>query len=464
MSTSVADPTVTLPDGVLRGRRRGDVVEFLGIRYATAARFAPPRAPEPWSGVREAVERGPTAPQLPARVAAVTGPSPDDGTPQDEDCLRVDVRAPAAALADGVPRPVLVWLHGGAYVIGSAATSWYDTARLVSEGDVVTVNVGYRLGVLGWLAAPGVSDGNLGLLDQIAALRWVRDRIAAFGGAADQVTVMGQSAGAHSIACLMTLPEARPLFRRAILQSGQLGLGLSSPQRAARVAGYVTEGLEGADPATAEVGDLLAAQRHAMIRAAGPGGLDSSPAFAPVNGVPPLSAGVTWADAASAGHDVLVGSTADEAETFVRISPALWGLKRLPLLGRLTSAGAALATRRVFGAPAERFADDAARGGARTFSYRFAWRAPASALGACHCIELPFLFGARDAWADAPMLRGADWDADIEPLGAVMRAAWLRFVRTGNPATDALPWPPHAADGGPTVVLDASVARNGHTR
>lgn len=467
MSTSVADPTVTLPDGVLRGRRRGDVVEFLGIRYATAARFAPPQAPEPWTGVREAVERGPTAPQLPARVAAVTGPSPDDGTPQDEDCLRVDVRAPAAALADGVPRPVLVWLHGGAYVIGSAATSWYDTARLVgegSEGGVVTVNVGYRLGVLGWLAAPGVSDGNLGLLDQMAALRWVRDRIAAFGGDADQVTVMGQSAGAHSIACLMTVPEARPLFRRAILQSGQLGLGLSTPQRASRVAGYVTEGLEGADPATAEVGDLLTAQRHAMIRAAGPGGLDSSPAFAPVDGVPPLSAGVTWSDAASAGHDVLVGSTADEAETFVRISPALWGLKRLPVLGRLTSAGAALATRRVFGAPAERFADDAARGGARTFSYRFAWGAPASGLGACHCVELPFLFGARDAWEDAPMLRGADWDTDVEPLGAVMRAAWLRFVRTGNPATDALPWPPHAVGGGPTVALDASVARNGHTR
>ncbi|GAA4765783.1 carboxylesterase/lipase family protein [Actinomycetospora chibensis] len=467
MSTPVADPTVTLPDGVLRGRRRGDVVEFLGIRYATAARFAPPRAPEPWTGVREAVERGPTAPQLPARVAAVTGPSPDDGAPQDEDCLRVDVRAPAAALADGVPRPVLVWLHGGAYVIGSAATSWYDTARLVSEGTdggVVTVNVGYRLGVLGWLAAPGVSDGNLGLLDQLAALRWVRDRIAAFGGDADQVTVMGQSAGAHAIACLMTVPEARPLFRRAILQSGQLGLGLSSPQRAARVAGYVTEGLQGADPATAGVEDVLAAQRHAMIRAAGPGGLDSSPAFAPVDGVPPLSAGVTWADAASAGHDVLVGSTADEAETFVRISPALWGLKRLPVLGRLTSVGAAMATRRVFGAPAERFADDAATAGAHTFSYRFAWRAPASGLGACHCIELPFLFGARDAWVDAPMLRGADWDADVEPLGAVVRAAWLRFVRTGNPATDALPWPSHAAGGGPTVVLDASVAGNGHTR
>ncbi|PVZ07686.1 carboxylesterase/lipase family protein [Actinomycetospora cinnamomea] len=481
-----ADPTVTLGEGTLRGRRRrgsgGEVAEFLGIRYATAARFAAPQPVAPWTGVRDAVERGPVSPQLPARVAPVTGPSPDDrsGTArQDEDCLRVDVRAPAAALTDGVPRPVLVWLHGGAYVIGSATTSWYDTSRLVAEGDVVTVSVGYRLGILGWLAAPGVSDGNLGLLDQLAALRWVHEHGAAFGGDPDQVTLMGHSAGAHSIACLMTVPEARPLFRRVILQSGQLGLGLSSPDRAARVARYVAEGLDGADPRTADVAALLAAQRHAMIRAAGPGGLDSSPAFAPTDGVPPLSPGVSWTDAAAAGHDVLVGSTADEAETFARISPVLWGLRRLPVLGRVTSAGVNVATRRVFGAPAERFADDAARSGARTHSYRFAWRAPASRLGACHCIELPFLFGARDAWEGAPMLGGADWDVDVEPLGAVLRGAWLQFVRTGNPWTDALPWPPHSPGRGPTVVLDreterrgarspdartVSTPRNGHTR
>jgi len=464
MSGPTTDPTVTLARGALRGRRRGEVVEFLGVRYATADRFAPPQPAEPWTGVRDAVARGPMSPQLPARVAAVTGPSPDDDAPQDEDCLFVDVRVPAAALADGVPRPVLVWLHGGAYVIGSATTSWYDTSRLVAEGDVVAISVGYRLGVLGWLAAPGVSDGNLGLLDQLTALRWVRDHVAAFGGDPGQVTVMGQSAGAHSIACLMTVPEARPLFRRVILQSGQLGLGLASPRRAARVAGYVTEGLDGADPRTAGVDALLAAQRHAMIRAAGPGGLDSSPAFAPTDGVAPLSGGVTWTEAASAGHDVLVGATTDEAETFVRISPALWRMRRTPVLGRVTSAGAAVATRRVFAGPAERFADDAARAGARTYSYRFAWRAPASRLGACHCIELPFLFGARTAWEGAPMLAGADWDADVEPLGAAVRAAWLSFARTGNPWTDALPWPPHSPGRAPTIVLDASTARNGHTR
>ncbi|MDD7940199.1 carboxylesterase family protein [Actinomycetospora lutea] len=455
-----AQPTVDLPQGSLRGRRDGDVVAFRGIRYATAARFAPPGAPPSWEGVRDAVAPGPISPQLPARVRVVTGPSSDDDAVQDEDCLRVDVRAPASALTDGVPRPVLIWLHGGAYVIGSASTSWYDTSRLVAEGDVVTVSVGYRLGVLGWLAAPGVSDGNLGLLDVLAALRWVKHHVAAFGGDPAQVTVMGQSAGAHAIACLLTVPEARPLFRRAILQSGQLGLGLSSPQRAARIAGYVTEGLDGADPATAGVDVLLAAQRHAMVRAAGPGGLDSSPAFAPVDGVAPLAPGTTWARAATAGHDLLVGSTADEAETFMAISPALRRLRGLPLLGRVAGVGSAVATRRVFGAPALRLADTAARARTRVFSYRFDWRAPASGLGACHCIELPFVFGARAAWEDAPMLRGADWDADVEPLGAVVRAAWLRFVRAGDPSTDALPWPPHRPGRGPTTVL----AGNGHTR
>lgn len=484
MTGAVPDATVTLSTGTLRGRRRGgvvDIVEFRGIRYAAAPRFAPPEPPAPWSGVRDALDPGPISPQLPARVASVTGPSSDDDAPQDEDCLRLDVRAPAAALTDGVPRPVLVWLHGGAYVIGSASTSWYDTARLVaegSEGGVVTVSVGYRLGVLGWLAAPGVSDGNLGLLDQIAALRWVQEHVAAFGGDPAQVTVAGQSAGAHAIACLMTVPEARPLFRRAILQSGQLGLGLSSPQRAARVAGYVTEGLDGADPRTAGVDALLAAQRHAVVRAAGPGGLDSSPAFAPTAGVAPLAAGMTWSDAASSGHDVLVGATADEIETFLAISPPLRAARRLPLVGRLASAAGGVVTRRVFTGPADRFADDAARsaaelrrrrpdaarGGARTFSYRFAWRAPASRLGACHCIELPFLFGAREAWADAPMLRGADWDADVEPLGAVLRGAWLAFVRHGNPWTDDLPWPPHSPGAGPTVVLGNRSGGNGHTR
>lgn len=446
-------PVVTTSAGAVRGRARADVpvVEFLGIRYATAERFASPQPAAGWTGIRDAVEHGPASPQLPARVAAVTGPSGDDDARQDEDCLRVDVRAPAAALTDGEPRPVLVWVHGGAYVIGSAATRWYDTARLVVEGDVVTVNVGYRLGVLGWLRAPGVSEGNLGLRDVVAALRWVRDEIGAFGGDAGRVTAMGQSAGAHALACLMTVPSAGALFRRAILQSGQLGLGRSSAERADRVGGHVVEALDGADPATADVPTLLRAQRRAMVRAAGPGGLDSSPAFAPVDGVAPLAPGASWGDAARSGHDLIVGSTADEATTFVRVSPALWWMRRVPVLGRLVGLGAASVTRRVFEAPARRLADDAARAGSRVHHYRVDWAAPASALGACHCIELPFLFGTREAWRDAPMLAGADWDTDIAPLDARMRAAWLAFVRDGDPG-----WPRHVAGHGPGARFGSS--------
>ena len=206
----------------------------------------------------------------------------------------------------------------------------------------------------------------------------MRDEIAAFGGDPDRVTAMGQSAGAHAIACLMTVPAARPLFRRAILQSGQLGLGLSSEERAAKVAGYVADALDGADPVTADVGTLLRAQRRAVIRAAGPGGLDASPAFAPVDGVAPLAPGTTWADAARSGHDLIVGTTADEAETFLRISPALDRVRRLPVLGRVAGLGSAVATHRVFGAAARRLADHAARAGSRVHHYLVEWRAPDS--------------------------------------------------------------------------------------
>ena len=451
--------------GPVRGREHDGVVEFLGIPYARAARFAPPSAPEPWSTPRDATRHGPVAPQLRARLTAVVGASPEEGLVQGEDCLRVDVRAPAGPAPGGALRPVLVWVHGGAYVIGSGATAWYDTARLVREGDVVTVNVGYRLGVLGWLRLPGVSPGNLGLLDVLAALRWVRENVRAFGGDPERVTAAGQSAGAHTIASLLTVADARPLIGRAVLQSGQLGLGFCTERRAARVARFVVDGLDGADPTTASLEALLRAQKHAMIEAAGPGGMNSSPAFAPVAGVAPLAPGASWADTAASGRDLIVGSTRDEATTFVAISPGLDRLRRTRVLGRTVDAGARVATRRIFTDPALRLADDAARAGAQVRSYSFDWHAPRSGLGACHCIELPFLFGTKQAWRDAPMLAGASWDDEIAPLGDTVRAAWLAFVRGDEPArAGALEWPAHVPGAGPGIRFDgAGPPRPGRT-
>ncbi|MCD2193813.1 carboxylesterase family protein [Actinomycetospora endophytica] len=438
MTPSAGEPVVVdTPSGAVRGRVHadGDVVEFLGLRYARADRFAPPEPEQPWTDVRDARTPAPQCPQLASRMGDVAGPSESATLGQDEDCLTATVRAPLDATPDD-RLPVLVWIHGGAYVIGAPSLAWYDTARLVREGRVVTVSLGYRLGILGWLRSAGVSPGNLGLLDLAAALVWIRDHVAAFGGDPSAVTLMGESAGAHAITCLMSVPAYRPLFARVILQSGQLGLGLGTERSAARVAGFVVDALRGiagpgADPRTVDVGTLLRAQKRTMVRHAGPGGVNSSPAFAPVAGVAPLigvPADDPWVAAAHSDHPMIVGTTADEANTFIRIAPPLRRLGDGPL-GSLIDLGSRIATRRVFAGPADRLATRAAAAGTTVSSYRFAWGAPESGLGACHAIDLPFVFGNRAAWEQAPMLAGASWDDDVEPVSRAMRARWLEFAR-----------------------------------
>ncbi|MEJ2871849.1 carboxylesterase family protein [Actinomycetospora sp. OC33-EN08] len=440
VATEAGAPVVVTPSGPVRGRVHADggVVEFLGLRYAQAERFGAP-VPEPaWDDVRDARNPGPQCPQLASRMDAIAGPSNADELGQDEDCLRLSVRAPADVRPDE-RLPVLMWIHGGAYVIGGVDLSWYDTARLVREGRVVAVGVGYRLGVLGWLRSPGVSPGNLGLADLAAALHWIHRHIAAFGGDPDAVTLVGESAGAHAIACLMGAPDLRPLFHRVVLQSGQLGLGLGTERSAARVAGYVDDALDGADPRTVGVDALLEAQRRAMVRHAGPGGINSSPAFTPVAGIAPLvgvSAADPWVAAAHSGHPMIIGTTLDEANTFVHIAPPLRRLRRR--FPTAVGVGSRLATHRVFTWPAQRLATRAAAAGTTVSTYRFTWSAPDSDLGACHAIELPFLFGGREAWQEAPMLAGASWDDDVEPLGRSLRRWWLDFV-TGRESAAQTP-------------------------
>ena len=178
------------------------------------------RLPQPvpaWQGVREATHEGPIAPQGRSRLAHVMG---DFERAQSEDCLTLNIWTPGA---DSAKRPVLVWIHGGAFTSGAGSLAWYSGDQFAANGGVVAVSINYRLGALGFLCLPEVSSGNLGLLDQIAALRFIRDNIAAFGGDPDNVTVVGQSAGAASIAILMTMPQASGLFRRAILQSAPFG-------------------------------------------------------------------------------------------------------------------------------------------------------------------------------------------------------------------------------------------------
>ncbi|WP_281262784.1 carboxylesterase family protein [Streptomyces cahuitamycinicus] len=318
--------------------------------------------------------------------------------------------------------------------------------RLAREGDVVVVTVSYRLGVLGYLRAPGISEGNLGLADQLAALRWVRENISAFGGDPDAVTVAGQSAGAHTVQCLLGMPDAEGLFRRAVVQSSPAALGLGSARSARKAADRFLTRL-GADPRTVSVVDVLDAQTALAREAAGRLGLRAVPLFRPVAGVGPLPDAARWAACLAGGApglDVIIGTTGREMSAFYTPGPALRRLRRVPALGSATAdaveraAGAAF-----FDRPARRLAARLSEAGARVWTYRFDYAAPASPFGATHCIELPFLFGTDADWTAAPMLAGAD-PHDIDTLGRALRTAWLSFIRTGTPSTDT-PWPPFTA-------------------
>ena len=221
-------PEAKTTGGVVRGITRGDLSSWRGIPYAAAPvgprRFRAPGPVEPWEGVRDAAEFG--AVPVQERVGEFVGAGRH--TPMSEDSLTLNVVAPADP--SPAPRPVMVWLYGGAFVVGASSSPTYRGYDLVRGGDVVYVSVNYRLGALGWLDFAAYStaehpmDSNLGLRDQIAALEWVRDNIAAFGGDPDNVTLFGESAGAISVTTLLTVPSAAGLFHRAIAESSAPGL------------------------------------------------------------------------------------------------------------------------------------------------------------------------------------------------------------------------------------------------
>lgn len=419
--------TVQVRDGVLRAR---------GLPYGRAARFDAAEQPAGWSAELDATRPGPACPQRASRLNFVTGPVLGDLV-FSEDCLVVSVTAPVDA--DGLP--VMVWLHGGAYVAGGGESAKYDAGALAREGDVVVVNVTYRLGIFGYVAPPGADgDGNLGLRDQILALTWVRDNVASFGGDPANVTVFGQSAGADAVLALMLCEEADGLFHRAIAQSAPLGLGTQNvaagAERVAVVAAMqeaMAESLAGVAPRDATRAQLLTAEGAAVEAALVFGVLGGGLAFAPLLGRAPLCAPDEVPDrlaAAATRVELLIGHTRDDGAPFVAMDSRIQTLGVIKAAERLAiRAIAPSVTQRIFGALLDPFVETWRAAGGRVTKYRFDW-APASApLGACHCIELPLLFEAGDVWSDAPMLGGDGIDAD---LAVRMRGLWAGFAHRGT--------------------------------
>lgn len=458
------DIVLNIPLGKLRGKDHDGFLSFHAVPYAKPPvgplRFSPPVPAGPWSGERDARQPGPVPPQKPSRIETCTGPVE---MPQNEDCLHLSIWTPAVG---GAGKPVAVWLHGGGFITGGGSLPWYDGGRLSQEGDIVVVTVGYRIGALGFLCLPGVSPGNLGLRDQLAALEWIRDNISYFGGDPENITLMGQSAGAISIALLQARQEPNaPLAQRAILQSTPLGLVLYDNDQAEDI-GRVFLNALGIDEAApnareeackASVEAILEAQTAAfkyVVARSEPGSTSALP-FIPVADGDFLPSPAKMEDAmrrAAGEMDVLIGTTQEESNIFY-YRQDLAALAGTPIPAsdqeRLAAQrpGASQAqllmdysTEQMFQKPSLEWALEASGQGRRAYTYLFTYPSPDKELLSTHCLELPFVFGTMDAFDKAPMVAGMD-PQKVGALSAGMRASWISYIRNGSPQASALPWP-----------------------
>ncbi len=441
---------VKTSSGPVKGETEKGVLVFRGIRYAVAPvgmlRFRPPVPPIAWTEARSALDFAPACPQL-----VEIDPTENNNSVMSEDCLAVNVWTPGA---DSKKRPVMVWIHGGGFIEGSARNTWYDGAKLADKGDVVVVSMQYRMGAWGFLDLSGVGggdfaqSGNLGLLDQVAALTWVKENIAAFGGDPNNVTLFGQSAGAGSVGMLMVMPSARGLFHRAIMESGtpkELNDKATSTEVSRtymKIAGVTNiKELQGLT-----VAQMLDAQKklfdthfgYSAFRPVMDGTvLDELPMQAIVKGhgtsVPTLiGTNLDEVRLWEALYDLplehkpesllrkqlegLAGSKADEVIETYRKADADYADSVIHLLGDV-----------LIRLPAIRFAE--ANSQRRpTYMYLFTYRSTSTYknYSSCHGMELPFVFGVID---DLDVIVFTGRDTHREALKEQLQQAWVNFAQ-----------------------------------
>ncbi|MYD73695.1 MAG: carboxylesterase family protein [Chloroflexi bacterium] len=476
--------------GTLEGAEENGLCVFRGIPFAAPPvgelRFKAPRPVEPWDGVREAKSFGPISLQAPNEMLEALLPVSDPPQAQSEDCLYLNVWTPGL---DGA-RPVMVWIHGGAFTIGSGSEDYYDGANLASRGDVVIVTINYRLGALGFLNLPALGETNFGMRDQVAALKWVRDNIAGFGGDPGNVTIFGESAGGMSVASLMASPESAGLFQKAIPQSGAGHNGLSVEETNATAFKFCEALGVAADDVdalmAADASDILAASVAVDPLANPDAAADLSDGEASPTPQMPFQPVIDGAflsslpidhirDGSADGVATLVGSLDEELKLLAAAGAAdpMSEEAVTGLLGMMHPDGASAfatyrAARRERGeddSPDEIFVAaigdvmlripglrlaDAQTSRAPTYAYLFDWESPAmnGALGSCHALELPFVFGTH---AVAPEFCGSGPVADA--FSELTMDTWLAFAKTGNPAGEGVDAPAWDAGAKPIQVL-----------
>ncbi|MEY2422498.1 MAG: para-nitrobenzyl esterase [Acidimicrobiaceae bacterium] len=462
--------------GKVQGLERNGVQQFRGIRFATAKRFQPPQPVEPWHDVYDATTFGSILPQNPSGLESMLGKS--DATPMDEDALYLNVFTPSV---DDRARPVLVWIHGGAFTAGAGSIPWYSGTNLASRGDVVIVTINYRLGAFGFLhldtllGAEFDGSGNCGIRDQVAAINWVRENIASFGGDPTNITLFGESAGGMSIATLLGVPGVAGMIRNAIPQSGAAD-AVKDVDAASHVSAAMLSEL-GLRPASAEallelpVTQLLAAQEAVTQQLASTGELRLP--FSPVvDGVALPTHPLEAVRAGTAANvRVLAGTTSDEFRLFSLMERAQGPMPEEKLNGRVASVvgperaadviaayrearpgvsaddlWSDFATDWIFRIPAVRLLEAQSANQPDTYSYLFSYKSTAfdGALGACHAIDVPFAFDNLDRRGVNVLL--GDITEDTHALARATSQAWLALARNGSPQHDEIPeWPRYSA-------------------
>jgi para-nitrobenzyl esterase len=477
--------------GRVRGVEVNGIKVFKGVPYGASTagrnRFMPPKAPEVWSSVRDALTYGPSAPQTEpgtrrrsSALAVAAAGLPAEG----EDCLVLNVWTPA--VGGGGRRPVMFWCHGGGFATGSGSSPITEGASLARRGDVVVVTINHRLNVLGFTAlaeAAGpefAGSGDVGMLDIVAALRWVRDNIANFGGDPNTVMIFGQSGGGRKVATLLAMPAARGLFHRAIIESGAT-LRLVEPEQGFRVASELMATLgmprtEARKLQSLPLDRIMSAYFETVRRM----GVDQmTQGFSPLvdGGIVPQHPFHPTASPVSADVPLMIGSTRTELtssalEEDFSLSESDMQRRVRALLGpyaeralavyRARNPGATpsdlyflIASDHRYSGPVMKIAERrAALGRGPVYLYYFRWETPVDGgrLKSPHTIEIPFAF---DNVAAAARLTGGGPEAHV--LADRISDTWIAFARTGDPNTTKLPrWPAFNATDRPTMVIDES--------
>ncbi|WP_119680868.1 carboxylesterase/lipase family protein [Indioceanicola profundi] len=480
VATAAEDmPIATTSHGKVRGAARDGISVFKGIRYGADTaprRFMPPLPPEPWTGVQNATSYGPASPQ------SKNPPGEEMG----EDCLFLNLWTPG--LRDGGKRPVMFYIHGGAYNHGSGASPLYDGTRLCQRGDVVVVTVNHRLNAMGYLylarlAGPEMADsGNAGMLDLVLALHWVRDNIAEFGGDPGNVMLFGQSGGGAKIATLMAMPAAAGLFHRAATMSGQQ-LTASGPLNATRRAEAYLAALGLTPERAEEARHMPLAQLTAALKATDPVIGAGSLYFGPVLDERSLNRHPFYPDAPtlSAHIPMIIGNTHDETRNLIgnsepdsfnlaweEVAPRLARHMRVDIHPEMVVAeyrklyphyspsdvffAATTAGRSWRAAVVE--AELRAIQGSPVYAYQLDWGSPLDGgkWGAPHMLDIPLVFGTLDA---EESITGTA--ADAREVSGRMMDAFIAFARTGNPNCPSVPeWQPYTLPRRETMVFDSS--------